>query len=73
MTITLDPVIGTKHHHRIGDVLRAKGLPGTVSYFDKHIEVSAPAWGDPESLEILRPIVEDVLRRIADDIRKKGK
>jgi len=73
MTITVDPVITSEHLHWIEEVLRSKGVPGTVGYFDKHVEISPPIWGDPVALEILRPVVEDVLRRIAHEIRMKGK
>ena len=73
MTITVDPVISARHLTWIEETLRKKGIPGKVEIFERFLEISPPIWGDPVALEILRPVVENVLLDIAKELRKKAK
>jgi len=73
MTITVDAVIAREHLGWIEETLRSTGVPGKVEIFDRYLEITPPVWGDPVALEILRPVVEDVLLRLVKEIKKEGR
>jgi len=73
MTITVDPLIAQEHLGWIEETLRSTGVPGKVEIFERFLEITPPLWGDPVALEILRPVVEDVLLRLVKEIKQKGK
>jgi len=73
MTFTVNPVINAEHLGRIEGALRLTGVPGKVEIFDSFLEITPPIWGDPVALEILRPVVENILHDITKEILEKDR
>ncbi len=73
MTIPLDPTITSEYHPEVYRALMSAGLPATVEISEDNLSIVAPLYASSTALEILRPVVESILQRIAADIRHKKK
>ena len=72
MVVPIDACVTFEHLPLIQDALRLTGIPGTLEFQGKQLEIIPPAYADPAAIEILRPVIENVLLRVATQIKQES-